>query len=239
MLQKDIWKNHTDSISVDDINNALLNPVEFQIEFSHFLSELAKKEDSKKVIEIGCEQGIITMLLEDGLERHLLDFNEDITLKLEKFKEKYGHDLNIHCQDMFKMNFQDGKFDLVYNAGVAEHYSYDERVTLLKEYSRVLKKDGMMVIAIPNHYSVPYRLAYIFHNYILFGRFWPWPKEKKIYDMKEEINESGLQFVTRTVLAKKTAFKFWRPFTFLKTMFEYFDSKFNYEGYLTVIVIRK
>lgn len=239
MLQKEIWKKHTSSITVDDINKAVLYPVEFQVEFSKFLSELAEKEVCQKVIEIGCEQGVITMLLDDFLDKHLLDFNEDITSKLEMFTEKYNQSLNVHCQDMFSMTFQNEEFDLIYNAGVIEHYSYDERVSLLKEYSRVLRKDGLMVIAIPNHYSVPYRLAYLFHNYVLFGRFWPWPKELKILDMKNEIEELGLRFVERKVLAKKTAFKFWRPFSLIKLMFEYLDSYFDYEGYLTVIVIRK
>ncbi|MBY7834398.1 class I SAM-dependent methyltransferase [Vibrio fluvialis] len=239
MNQEEKWKEHTSEISVDNIYESLNNPAIFQKELSFLINEIALKNNYSNIIEVGCEQGIVSMLTSPSMDRHLLDINEDITTKLSLLEKQHKLGLSIYCEDMFSMSFSDETFDIVHNSGVVEHFDYEHRVSLLTEYARILKNHGVIILSVPNHYSISYRLAYLFHNYILFGIRWPWPKEYKIYDMKSEIEDAGLKLVERRVLAKETTYKFWRPFNFIGNLFKFIDKFYQIEGYLTTLVIKK
>lgn len=121
-----------------------------------------------------------------------------------------------------------------------EHYRFSERVVLLKEYARVLKDDGLMIIAIPNHYDFAYRLAYLVRKRLLRGRNWPWPEEYKIYDLKNEINEANLRLVNRIIVDKETNYSFIDNI-YIRKIIEFVNKNFNKtnEGYLTVLTISK
>lgn len=188
---------------------------------------------------MGCERGITNMLLDKELDKYFLDLNKDILEKVEqvcgqlKIKAKFIH------EDMFSMSMSDEYYDVVFNSGVIEHFDTKKRIDLLKEYSRVLKRNGTMILAIPNHYSFPYRSAYVLKKKILRGYKWPWPEEFKIYDLKEELKATNLQLASRTALAKETIYDFWKFVRPIKKLLAWSDALFNYEGYLTVLVIRK
>jgi len=73
----------------------------------------------------------------------------------------------------FNMPFKNETYDIVFNSGVIEHFDKKERSRALKEYSRILRNDGVIIIAFPNHFSVPYSLAYLVRNNLLFRYRWP------------------------------------------------------------------
>jgi hypothetical protein len=57
-----------------------------------------------------------------------------------------------------------------------------------------------MILAIPNHYSMPYRLAYLIFK--LFGKR-QFPDEEKIYDFNEEIKDiKNLKMIERKIVSK-------------------------------------
>jgi hypothetical protein len=124
----------------------------------------------------------------------------------------------------------------VFNAGVIEHFTTHERTKALIEYARILKDDGYMAIAFPNHYSRPYRLAYIIRRFI---KKWPYPSEFKIYDMNEEIELAGLSLESRQTLSKGSLFRWLNFIPPLKWLFQIIDKVSPYEGYLTLLIIRK
>ena len=133
---------------------------------------------------------------------------------------------------MFNMDF-DFKFDIIFNAWVLEHFNINEREKLLKKYSKFLKNDWIMIIAIPNHYNFFYRLAY---NILLFRWKWSFPKEEKIFDMKVEIKNNWLKLIKReTVDIKNVYIMWWKIWKIIKSVFW----KFIKEGYLTILTIKK
>ena len=239
MNQGIIWREHSEKISVQSILSMYKNPALFQVELADLIDGLLKQYGCKNSIEVGCESGITSMLLKNSPEKTYLDINEDILSKVQQALHLIGDFGEIVCEDMFKTSFSDGAFDMLFNAGVVEHFDSSERVKMLLEYKRILSDDGLMVIAIPNHFSFPYRSAYIFHNLILRRWFWPWPAEYKIYDLKEELAECGLELVCRKTLAQETVFKFWRPFGLMRNAFKLANRWFGFEGYLTTLVIQK
>ena len=69
---------------------------------------------------------------------------------------------------------------------------------------------------------------------------WQYPKENKIYDFSKELSGiSNLEMIDRIVLSRKSLMN-WLDFSLpLKKIFSLLDTIFSYEGYLTVIKIRK
>jgi len=95
---------------------------------------------------------------------------------------------------------------------------------------------GVMFIAFPNHYSLPYRLAYKIRKLL---KKWPYPDEYKIYDLKEEIKNANLILEERIVLSKGSLMRWLNFAPPLKWIFQIIDKFYDFEGYLTVLKIRK
>ena len=235
VIQKEIWTDRTKNWTKDDILKLYKNPNIFQQDLSKYLNENFIQKNTK-IIEVGCEAAGTSALLNQEADIHLLDYNEHI---IEIVKQAWNEkNLNAHfiCADMYNMPFENEYFDIIFNGGVIEHYNKSERYKIFKEYSKKLKPGGYMIIAYPNHHSLPYKIAYTIRT--LTNR-WPFPKELKIYDLKESILGLDLEFVSRTVLAKQTVFDWLGFWKWLKWSFEKLDNLFHFEGYLTVVVFKK
>lgn len=239
MKQEKIWEAHTSNISITDIIWNYHNQNIFQRELASLIDNICEDNKYTKVIEIGCERGITNMLLNNNLTKYFLDINQDILEKVEKACIQLQIMGTFINEDMFSMSCSDEFYDVVFNSGVLEHYDKKERIEILREYSRVLKPNGTIILGIPNHYSFPYRSAYIFKKKILRGFQWPFPEEFKIYDLADELRETDLQLIKRITLAKKVIFAQWGFIRPIKKLLIISDYLLNYEGYLTTLVIKK
>ncbi len=233
--QYSIWQVHSSNITSDNIIENYNNPAVFQKELSDFVNKYIS-ENKKEIIEVGCESAVTSMLLDNDFNKTALDIVPDIIQKSKKASEILNKKINFIIGDMFNMPFANSRFDIVFNSGVIEHFNKEQRTAALKEYKRVLKDDGYMVIAFPNHYSFPYRFSYI--TLKLFKK-WKYPNEYKIYNLEKEIIENDLKLEARIIMSKSTVLKwvdFFRPLYYL---FKILDKIVSFEGYLTVLVIRK
>lgn len=213
MTQLEIWKEHTRNMSVDTVLQEYHMPAVFQTELTALIGN---ENDSGRILEVGCETGVLSMMLKDTFEKVLLDYNEDAILLAKKSFCALGKNADFVVGDMFNMPFEDESFHIIFNAGVLEHFSENERSKAILEYCRVLKKGGVMYLAVPNHYSVPYRIAYIIRN--LVGK-WAYPKENKIYDFSREIEFiSELRIEKRVVLSKSSVMR-WLDFSVILKRF--------------------
>lgn len=235
-LQKSIWQKHTEEIS---INRGMLDsPAFFQTELASLMA-LMSRQDIKS-IEVGCEFGITSYLLPRTFEKSFVDYNQDALDKCKQLGKITGNmgGYYILC-DMFNMDqMHAGKYDLVFNAGVIEHYEMADRVRLIESMRQLAKDDGVVVIAFPNHYSFPYRLAY--RLMVLLG-VWKFPKEVKLYDLSKEAAASGMEQVVRLTISKRSLFSWLdpKPFILFKAVLKLFDKINSFEGYLTCIILRK
>lgn len=97
-------------------------------------------------------------------------------------KEKY----DLVLGDIFDIPFSDNSFDLVFNAGVIEHFS---ALKPLQEMIRVTKKDGQTIILVPAKYS----LYTLFFKILSLGLKGIW-EEHKFYTkkmMRKELLQAG------------------------------------------------
>lgn len=234
MTQEEIWINHIKNTTVSNVIDSYNNPAIFQKE----LVSIINKEigNNIKIIEVGCELGVTSLLLSDNFHKTLLDLNPLAIELTRNAHEKLNKKAKFIVADMFSMPIPEASFDVVFNAGVIEHFNSEERSKALVEYSRILKDNGTMFIAFPNHYSLPYRLAYKIMK--LFKR-WPYPNEYKIYDLMSEITSANLILEKRLVVSKKSLMRWLNFFKPLKYLFQFIDMFYNFEGYLTILKIKK
>ena len=71
------------------------------------------------------------------------------------------------------------------------------------------------------------------------GYKWQYPKEFKLYDMSKELIANRLNLKSRIILSKASIFNWWNFFKPMKSVFKTLDRLINYEGYLTVLIIKK
>lgn len=123
--------------------------------YFEFIKRIVLKNSFKKVLEVGCGRGTISLYLNKYLNASvdLVDEKEE-AIKLAR-KNFFQHDAlgNFSCQNAEKLNYSNNSFDLVTSIGLAEHFeNYND---LFKEQFRVLKPGGMMIsLNIPQKFSI-------------------------------------------------------------------------------------
>ncbi|MCM8819321.1 MAG: glycosyltransferase, partial [Candidatus Omnitrophica bacterium] len=122
-----------------------------------FLNRFKKIEEYKKVgniLDIGAGLGeFLAIAKQKGWQVWGTEISEYAAqFAKENFK------IDIFCGALEEANFEDNFFDVVTLWHVLEHI--DEPIKYLKEIKRILKKDGILVIALPNLDDYIYKLAY-------------------------------------------------------------------------------
>jgi len=108
--------------------------------------------DRGKVLDIGCGSGsYLAWLKELGWEPYGVEIDEDCV----KFaREEYG--IDTFCGDLSEANFPDGFFDCITMWHFLEHSPHP--LETLRESNRILKRDGLVVICVPNIDSLEAKL---------------------------------------------------------------------------------
>ncbi len=115
-------------------------------EFEHLLQNIDLKSDSKYV-DIGCGEGGFTKLIQEYFKLNKaygIDNNSRL-LKKAKKRNIITYEKNIMHESL---PFDDSSIDFITCLGVLEHLK--EFDTIFKEINRVLKKDGVVIFAVPN-----------------------------------------------------------------------------------------
>lgn len=122
--------------------------------YSHLYKGIFSRKKSGKILDIGSGLGLfLSKFKEKGWDVLGTDISKDIgkySIKIFKIKVLIG--------DVVKIKLPAKKFDLITMNGVFEHI-YNPKETLLKA-RKILKKDGLLVIIVPNIES----LGYLIHK---------------------------------------------------------------------------
>ncbi|MCJ7508508.1 MAG: class I SAM-dependent methyltransferase [candidate division Zixibacteria bacterium] len=111
----------------------------------------------KEIIEIGCGYGSNIKLIKENkkdVEYYALDNSE---AAIELTKEEIP---NAFCADCRNTPFPNSKFDLVFSAGLMEHFK--EEKPFLTEMKRILKHNGYLITFVPGRYSL-WKLYQLLH----------------------------------------------------------------------------
>ena len=135
-----------------------------------------------KILEVGCGTSITSIKMKNKANIiYALDYSDKLKKYWEPDKVKYI------IADGFDMPLKNDFFDLVWNAGVLEHF--DNPKDMLKEMMRVCKKKGLICVFVPYIFDITAHLQ-------LYGK-------ETIYNrsmLKKLLIDAGLKNVGTKVL---------------------------------------
>src|SRR5262249_37547594 len=135
---QEIWDN--------SLNRHIWNQYQNQLRIYLKLAGLPKLTGAKKILDVGCAQGTLALLLaERGHEVVAMDLRPHF---LEYAQSRYTHgQIRFVAGNALELEL-DEQFDLVFANQIIEHLVHPER--LVGSLKKVLKEGGKLVVTTPN-----------------------------------------------------------------------------------------
>ena len=118
------------------------------------IDRILRGKEYLKILDAGCGEGV------------LIEKYRKKGFDIQGFDSNYSSK-NIKKGDIIKIPFKEEEFDIVLCLSVLEHLSFEDQNIALKELNRVLKKSGILVLAIPNLAHIASRLSFLFTGKLL------------------------------------------------------------------------
>jgi predicted dehydrogenase/glycosyltransferase involved in cell wall biosynthesis/2-polyprenyl-3-methyl-5-hydroxy-6-metoxy-1,4-benzoquinol methylase len=167
----------------------------FNVEFAKVVEELLPAGSS--ILEAGCGAGWQSLSLA-RLKKYkisLMDFSQEALKYARKIFERENLEAEFILGDVFTQG--EPRYDLVFNAGVLEHYAFDKQVAFLKGMASRSQKYVMVL--------VPNRLCYWYWLWRVQksaeGK-WPFGKESALIDLSAIFKAAGLHFLGQIFLGE-------------------------------------
>ena len=137
--------------------------------------DMIAKYGFQSVLDYGCGNGIFGMYLKKQRGCYLVGVDGS-EYGLRQAKE-LGYDRTIRIDDFCtqRLPLEDDSFDLVMLKDILEHMT--DPLFVLGEAARVLSERGLLLIHVPNHFPLAYRIKFLFTNRIDTQNYFPDSKE--------------------------------------------------------------
>ena len=110
--------------------------------------------ENKKICELGCGSGYSSLMMAGkGARVTLVDFSTTSSVYAKyvcQYMNIEAADINFVSGDAFSQDLDIGKFDVVWNCGVIEHYQWDDAVELIRIMAKHASKGGKVMVTLPN-----------------------------------------------------------------------------------------
>jgi len=102
-------------------------------------------------LEIGCAPGKLLAWVAEVLHAEVAggDYSQRGLSLAQQLFQALNIDGDLRCEDMLATTFEPASFDLVFSAGVIEHF--DDPREIVKRHVTLLKPGGKAVIMVPNY----------------------------------------------------------------------------------------
>lgn len=111
--------------------------------------------NGERLLDIGCNWGRWTIAAaQKGYQPVGIDPSLDAVLAARRVSRQFGVETNFVVGDARFLPFADDTFDAFFSYGVFQHFSKDNVKISLDEAIRVLKKDGKVLVQMPNKFGV-------------------------------------------------------------------------------------
>ncbi|MFQ5510751.1 MAG: class I SAM-dependent methyltransferase [Candidatus Krumholzibacteriia bacterium] len=143
--------------------------------------------DGLRVLEVGAGTGRDTdAIASRNATAYALDYSEE---SLSLMKKSLRNEVMIACGDALRLPFRDESFDVVFHQGLLEHFRRPG--DLLDENVRVLKKNGILLVDVPQRYHY---YTVLKHILIACGRWFAgWEREFSARELRGLLEERGVQ----------------------------------------------
>jgi ubiquinone/menaquinone biosynthesis C-methylase UbiE len=229
------WEDYTKDTDLQAMLQAFERPARFQTELERLIEELCEGRPCPAICEAGSSWGLTSALLPRAFQKTLLDISPDALSKARLFYEHMGFEVKCVQADILALPSGTAEYDLLFSAGLLEHFDHGARTQILAAMYRLVKPGGYLLAAVPNHMSLPYRTGYLLS--VARGT-WAYQKELKIRNLKKETSQlRNLTFVGERNLDRETVYAY-LPAALVKT-FRFLDGFCNFQAYLKTFIYRK
>ena len=168
---------------------------EFNGEFAGIMRQLL--DDGARVLEAGAGGGWQSLALArlGRYDVHLMDFSHEALTYSRRLFERAGVSASFHYGDAYDPGSPE--YDLVFNAGVLEHYPFDDQVRLIKGMASRSRK--YVLVLVPNRLCYWY---WLWRIQVQGHDQWPFGREAPLADLSEVFEAAGLQFVGQMFTAE-------------------------------------
>ena len=152
---------------------------------NHFIKQEFKT--NLKLLHAGSGGGQVDEDIVANYDITALDISSE-ALKL--YKKNNGGKAKLMKASIFDIPAKPATYDGIYNLGVMEHFTKDEDIKILKEFKRVLKKDGKIVLFWPPKFGLSVRFLNTTHfilNNILKRNIRLHPDEISLIQSKKHV----------------------------------------------------
>lgn len=144
----------------------------------------------KKILEIGAGMGGDSLYLaKKDASVTVLDFSEAALKQIKTSAREESVKIEAVLAEAKKMPFKKATFDVVFHQGFLEHFP-DPKPYLL-EQKRVLKKDGLLVVDVPQRWT-----TYTLKKHLQMWRgkwFAGWEKEFSVRELEGLLKKTGFE----------------------------------------------
>ncbi|MGO9613100.1 MAG: class I SAM-dependent methyltransferase [Dissulfurispiraceae bacterium] len=142
-----------------------------------------------KVLEAGCGSGVISAEVATfGADVHLMDISRDA---LEVARASFfSRDVpgSFIQGDIFYPPFETETFDLVWNAGVLEHFGEESQSVMIRNIARIIKPGGFFIVFNPYERALFYRIGKKFAER---KGIWPYGPEIPVKSLRDKCIAAG------------------------------------------------
>lgn len=166
----DFYESFFDSVNYDNFTYDERRNTRVTI-LNNVLDKKYKK--NMELLDIGCGFGEVLSRIPSQWKKYGIDYSESNVNVATKI---LGNEVNIQQGSIYNLPYKDNQFDVVICLEVLEHIEQDE--IALKEINRVVKKDGLFIIAVPHTFYWPK-----YKN--LIGHFRHYSRESLVEKLKQ------------------------------------------------------
>jgi SAM-dependent methyltransferase len=168
------WKKLWKCLNRKDI---LLWNYSSELEYS-MLIRAVPKFAGKRCLETGSGTGRVSLRLrQDGARVLLVDVSREAIEFSRRLFSKANESANFMVASMLALPLRVSSIDFVWNSGVFEHFKSSEQQLAISEALHVLKKEGKMIVLVPNRES---RFVEFFTTLSMRMQTWPYGYAKPL-----------------------------------------------------------
>jgi ubiquinone/menaquinone biosynthesis C-methylase UbiE len=115
------------------------------------------------ILHAGCGGGQV----EEGFDKSITIIGMDISHNALTLYSQYHGLSSLILGDITSIGIKNEALDGIYNLGVMEHFSEDEIHTIFREFHRILKKKGVIVVFWPPKFGLTVIVLKIVHFFLI------------------------------------------------------------------------
>ena len=127
-----------------------------------YLCEELSKAHSKKILDVGCNIGVILNSADDSNIKEGFDLNGETIKIAKRINKDFGFNANFYIKDVFKSDIAKNSFDILILSNVLPSFDYsgydfNDCKRFIEKCSLYLKKGGILYLTSPNGNNFYYR----------------------------------------------------------------------------------